>query len=148
MAVPVFLTLDEVLALHADQIDRYGGSIGIRDLGLLASAIGMPSSTFGGQFLHETLPEMAAAYLFHIAKNHPFVDGNKRTALATALGFLWMNDFEILATEDELTELVLGRRVRTSRQAGCGYFLQAPRPGRGALTKRCRRARTGGRRTS
>jgi death-on-curing protein len=108
MAVPVFLTLDEVLALHADQIDRYGGSIGIRDLGLLASAIGMPSSTFGGQFLHETLPEMAAAYLFHIAKNHPFVDGNKRTALATALGFLWMNDFEILATEDELTELVLG----------------------------------------
>jgi death-on-curing protein len=108
MADPVFLTMDEVLALHADQIARYGGISGVRDLGLLASALGMPSATYGGQFLHQTLEEMAAAYLFHIAKNQPFVDGNKRAALAAALVFLWMNDLEVQATEDELTDLVLG----------------------------------------
>ena len=62
----VFLTLDEVIALHADQIERYGGRPGIRDLGLLQSALGTPSATFEERFLHEGLQEMAAAHLFHI----------------------------------------------------------------------------------
>ncbi|HYQ81440.1 MAG TPA: Fic family protein, partial [Anaeromyxobacteraceae bacterium] len=74
---PAFLTLDEVLALHADQIGRYGGSPGLRDLGLLESALAAPRATFGGEHLHGSLPEMAAAYLFHLVRNHPFVDGNK-----------------------------------------------------------------------
>jgi death on curing protein len=105
---PHFLTLDEVLALHHDQITRYGGAGGIRDLALLESAIGTPSVTYAGAFLHPTLPEMAAAYLFHIARNHPFVDGNKRTALMAALVFLWLNDQHIHALEDELVDLVVG----------------------------------------
>ena len=105
---PTFLTLDEVLALHRDQIHRYGGTSGIRDQTLLSSALGTVSATFGGQFLHQSLHEMAAAYLFHIAQNHPFLDGNKRVALAAALIFLWMNDIEIEADDTELTELVVG----------------------------------------
>lgn len=72
MRDPAFLTLDEVLALHADQIERYGGSGGLRDLGLLESAVAAPRATFGGALLHPTLPEMAAAYLFHLVQNHPF----------------------------------------------------------------------------
>ncbi len=72
-----FLTLEDALALHASRIARYGGSLGLRDLGLLESALAVPSATFGGQFLHGSLSEMAAAYLFHLVKNHPFVDGNK-----------------------------------------------------------------------
>jgi death-on-curing protein len=104
---PLFLTLDEVLALHADQVRRYGGEAGLRDAGLLSSALAVPRATFDGTFLHGTLYEMAAAYLFHVCQNHPFLDGNKRTALAAALAFLWLNDIEIVADPDELTELVL-----------------------------------------
>ncbi len=107
-ADPTFLTLDEVLALHRDQIRRYGGTPGIRDQGLLSSALGTVSATFGGQFLHESLHEMAAAYLFHLVQNHPFLDGNKRIGLAAALMFLWLNDVETEAGEADLTDLVLG----------------------------------------
>lgn len=105
---PIFLTLDEILALHHDQFRRYGGTPGVRDRGLLSSALGTVSATYGGEFLHQGLHEMAAAYLYHIAGNHPFVDGNKRTALAAALLFLWMNDIEVAAKEEELTDLVMG----------------------------------------
>jgi death-on-curing protein len=108
MSSPVFLTLDEVLALHADQIERYGGRGGIRDLALLESALGVPQATFGGAILHGSLPEMAAAYLYHIVQNHPFVDGNKRTGLAAALAFLGLNDQDLGASEDEVVDLTLG----------------------------------------
>lgn len=121
---PVFLTLDEVLSLHADQIQRYGGSAGVRDLHLLSSALGTVSATFDGRFLHETPYEMAAAYLFHIARNHPFLDGNKRTALAAALVFLWMNDLVVQAREDELTDLVLGVAEGRTSKAEAAVFLQ------------------------
>lgn len=76
---PLFLTLDEASEIHAQQIELYGGSQGRRDPAALESAIATPMATFGGQFLHSTIPAMAAAYLFHICQNHPFVDGNKRT---------------------------------------------------------------------
>lgn len=105
---PTFLSLEEVLSLHGDQIRRYGGSEGLRDAGLLSSALAAPRSTFGGELLHPTLFDQAAAYLFHLAKNHPFIDGNKRVALAAALLFLWMNGVEVDTDEDELTDLVLG----------------------------------------
>ena len=108
VAGPVFLTLDEALLIHADQIRRYGGSHGVRDLGLLSSALAMPGASFGGLYLHTSLAEMAAAYLFHIAQNHPFLDGNKRGALATALTFLWLNGQRLDAGEDELTDMVMG----------------------------------------
>ncbi len=104
---PDFLELEEVLYIHADQIERYGGAASIRDAGLLESALAMPRATFGGEFLHRDLYEMGAAYLFHIVQNHPFVDGNKRTGTATALVFLEMNGVAVDADEDALVELVL-----------------------------------------
>lgn len=122
---PTFLTLDEALALHEDQIRRYGGISGVRDLDLLSSALGAVSASFGGELLHGSLPEMAAAYLFYIASNHPFLDGNKRTALAAALVFLEMNDIEIRASEDELTDLVLGVAAGRVSKAEVAVFLQA-----------------------
>ena len=102
-----FLTLDEVVAIHRDQIERYGGSLGVRDWGLLKSAIAMPAATFGGQFLHTDIYEMAAAYLFHIVQNHPFIDGNKRVGAVAADVFLTLNDVRLDATEDQYADLVL-----------------------------------------
>jgi death-on-curing protein len=104
---PVFLTLDEVLEIHRDQLERYGGADGIRDLGLLQSALAQPQATFGGQFLHADLFEMAAAYLFHLVQNHAFVDGNKRVGAVAALVFLRMNDQDLKITNAELESLVL-----------------------------------------
>ncbi|MBW2390290.1 MAG: type II toxin-antitoxin system death-on-curing family toxin [Deltaproteobacteria bacterium] len=105
---PDFLTLDEVLGIHADQIRRYGGTSGLRDLGLLQSALSMPQTTFDDEFLHGTVFEMAAAYLFHLARNHPFIDGNKRTALMCALVFLGLNGHRLVAKPDALYRLVDG----------------------------------------
>ncbi len=104
---PVFLTLAEVLDIHQDQVERYGGASGIRDIDLLKSALGMPQATYGGQFLHTNIYEMAAAYLFHIVKNHPFNDGNKRTGAVTALVFLTLNGLDFDAPEDDFAEMVL-----------------------------------------
>lgn len=125
MPQPLFLTFDEVLALHADQLGRYGGEVGLLDSGLLSSALAMPRATFGGELLHPTLAEMAAAYLFHICQNHPFLDGNKRTALAACLAFLWLNDLEIVAEPNELTELVLGVARGEVAKADVAVFLRA-----------------------
>ena len=87
-----FLSLEDVLTLHELQIEQYGGATGIRERSLLESAVAMPQASFGGEFVHSSIFEMAAAYAFHIAENQPFVDGNKRTALASALVFLdWQN---------------------------------------------------------
>lgn len=105
--MPKFLSIDDVLESHAEQIATYGGSDGIRDIGLLQSAVAQPEATFGGQFLHADLFEMAAAYLFHIVQNHPFVDGNKRVGLEAALLFLEINDLPIDTTDEALVGLVL-----------------------------------------
>lgn len=121
---PVFLTLDEVLALHADQLRRYGGGPGLRDERLLSSALGAVEATFDGELLHRSLEEMAAAYLVGIVRNHPFVDGNKRTGLACALAFLWMNDREIEAAVDELVDLVLDVVEGRSTKADVAVFLK------------------------
>ena len=105
---PVFLSLSEVLGIHQDQAARYGGAPGIRDIELLKSALGMPSATYGGEFLHTDIYEMAAAYLFHLVKNHPFVDGNKRVGAVAALVFLDLDGFDFDASEDEFAEMVIG----------------------------------------
>jgi len=104
---PKFLSFTEVLDIHQDQILRYGGDSGIRDIELLKSALGMPSATYGGQYLHTDIYEMAAAYLFHLVQNHPFVDGNKRVGAVSALVFLILNDYDFEAPEDEFTEMVM-----------------------------------------
>ncbi len=88
---PLFLSLDEALEMHQQQIDRYGGSPGIRDSGGLQSALATPQATFGGEFLHPSIPAMAAAYLFPICQNHAFVDGNKRVGANAAITFLFRN---------------------------------------------------------
>lgn len=97
-----FLTLSKVLEFHEDLIRSFGGSPGVRDLALLESALAMPQSGSGGVFFHEFPFEMAGAYAFHIAQNHPFVDGNKRTAMTTALVFLEINGYPVMGGEDEL----------------------------------------------
>ena len=104
---PLFLGLEEVLEIHHNQITRYGGTEGIRDLGLLQSALSMPQAGAGNQYFHADLFEMAAAYLFHIVRNHPFVDGNKRTGVTAALVFLEMNGIEIRASDEALVKTVL-----------------------------------------
>jgi death-on-curing protein len=120
----VFLSQDEVLALHADQIERYGGSHGIRDTGLLNSALAMPRATFGGQWLHGSLHEMAAAYLYHLVRGHAFIDGNKRAGLMAMLAFLGLNSFRLDATEDELVEIVLGVAGGRVSKAEVAVFIQ------------------------
>ena len=119
-----FLTFDEALALHADQNRRYGGEGGLLHLNLLGSAFATPRATFGGEYLHPTIFEMAAAYLFHTSQNHPFIDGNKRTALAACLAFLWMNDYEVVADLDELTHLVLRVARGEDTKADVAVFLR------------------------
>ena len=99
---PIFLTLDEVLEIHEQQIELYGGSHGVRDMNLLESALGVPQATFGGEHLHPTIAAMAAAYLFHIAQNHPFLDGNKRAGANAAITFLVLNDIEPSSTSTRL----------------------------------------------
>ena len=102
-----FLTLSEVLLILEDQIRNYGGIYSVRDINLLSSAIYMPESTFGGKYLHETIPAMAAAYAFHICQNHPFLDGNKRVALASSLVFLDINGYEFNCKNETLYDKIM-----------------------------------------
>ena len=103
----LFLTLDDIIESHQNQIDTYGGSHGIRDIGLLESAIAQPEASFGGRYLHADIFEMAAAYLYHLVMNHPFVDGNKRVGLEAALIFLEIDNENLKASDQELVDLVL-----------------------------------------
>ncbi|MHB9134124.1 MAG: type II toxin-antitoxin system death-on-curing family toxin [Armatimonadota bacterium] len=96
----IFLTLEDILVIHWDQLRRYGGSEGIRDRGLLLSALAMPEASFQGEYLHQDLPAMAAAYLFHLVQNHPFVDGNKRVGLVATLAFLRINGYRLTCPKD------------------------------------------------
>jgi len=104
---PLFLTFAEIIEIHDYQIEHFGGGEGLRDIELLKSAIGMPSATFGGEYLHPTILEMAAAYLYHLVENHPFVDGNKRVGAMAALIFLDLNGYDLDASDAEFTDMVL-----------------------------------------
>ena len=104
---PLFLTFAEIIEIHDYQISHFGGSDGLRSAEMLKSAIGMPSSTFSGEYLHPTIPEMAAAYLFHLVENHPFLDGNKRVGAMASLVFLDLNGYEFDATDEQFTDLVM-----------------------------------------
>lgn len=117
LLLPNFLTCDEVLEIHQNQISNYGGSKGIRNQDLLQSALAQPEATYGGKFLHETIFDMAAAYCFHLIQNHPFIDGNKRVGLVSALVFLELNGFEVSVDEQKMEEFVLdiasGNKTKT-----------------------------------
>lgn len=107
-AEPDFLEVEEVLELHAAAIARFGGSDGVRDRGLLESALAQPQFSFGGQLVHEGLFAIASAYLFHIVRNHPFIDGNKRAGLLAAVVFLDLNGIGIEHPSDSLYDLTMG----------------------------------------
>jgi death-on-curing protein len=126
MAGPIFLTLDHVLRLHARQIERFGGSDGVRDIELIESAIAQPQQSFGGEYLHKTLPEMTAAYLFHLTQNHGFIDGNKRTGAFAALAFLEINGIDTDAIDDtEMEALTIAIADGTAdKQAAAEFFLK------------------------
>ena len=121
---PHFLDATDILAIHADQIERYGGAADIRDQGLMLSAIAQPSAAFGGHFLHEDLFLMAAAYLFHLVQNHPFVDGNKRTGTASALVFLELNGFEVDCDPDTLADLVIDVTLGKAGKSAIAAFFR------------------------
>lgn len=109
---PRFVTTDEARGWHAVLIAQYGGADGLRNAGLLESALAAPRQGFGGEFAHHYPFGMAAAYAFHIAKNHPFVDGNKRVALMCCGAFLRMNGWDLVsegeAAADAILQLVSG----------------------------------------
>jgi death-on-curing protein len=107
LQTPEFLDSVSILRIHERQIQRFGGTLGIRDQGLLESALAQPQVTFGGQLLHASISDQAAAYLYHLALNHPFLDGNKRTAFAAMDTFLRVNGYRLNLTNDDAYELVL-----------------------------------------
>jgi death-on-curing protein len=125
MASPLFLSVEDVIEIHADQIQRYGGSLGIRDADLLQSALGMPEAGFGDQYLHVDLFEMAAAYLYHIVQNHPFIDGNKRAGTMAAFVFLKLNGLTLDADELAFETLVLqAAQGQVGKDAIADFFRQ------------------------
>lgn len=103
----LFLNLTEVLHIHENQIELYGGQLGLRDEGLLHSALAQPEATFQDEYLHPNIYSMAATYLFHLCSNHPFIDGNKRVATVCALVFLEMNDYELEVDVDILEDITI-----------------------------------------
>ncbi len=121
---PLFLDIEKVIRTHRSMIEQYGGLEGVRDIGLLHSAIAMPQASFGGEFLHADLFEMAAAYLYHIVQNHPFLDGNKRTGAAAAIIFLAMNNVELHADEDGLVNITMSVAQGTAGKKEIAAFLR------------------------
>jgi death-on-curing protein len=130
---PDFLTLEEVLEIHSTQLARFGGAAGVRDIGLLESALSQPQASFGGEYVHGDLFEMAAAYLFHVVSNHPFIDGNKRAGLLSALVFLDINGIEINDKGDTLYDLTIKVASGNSNKSEISKVLRslvAPPPAR------------------
>lgn len=102
-----YLALDEVVAIHEDMIDKYGGSHGIRDIGLVQSAIGRPQASFGGEDLYPTIFDKAAALFHSLIFNHAFVDDNKRTTISATARFLYKNGYDLRATDKEFVSFPL-----------------------------------------
>lgn len=102
-----FLTENIALAIHEDQVRLYGGRYEVRDAAVLGSALHMPQAQFDGQLLHPTIFHMAAAYGFHLCQNHPFLDGNKRTAGMVMLTFLELHGLKSSASEIDYYETIM-----------------------------------------
>lgn len=103
-----FLEKSVLLTFHEDHLRRYGGLSGIRDHGLLDSALAQPVATFDGEYIHKDIFQMAAAYGYYLCRNHPFVDGNKRTALVAMYLFLFVNGYQLIADKKSLYAIVMG----------------------------------------
>ncbi|HEY9649264.1 MAG TPA: type II toxin-antitoxin system death-on-curing family toxin [Coleofasciculaceae cyanobacterium] len=105
MLTPEFIEKEDVVRIHDDQLETYGGQPGILSEHTLTSAIAQPCATWDGKFLHPTVFDQAAAYLFHIANAHAFVDGNKRTGFAVMVTFLEINGYYLELSEDDAYRL-------------------------------------------
>lgn len=119
-----FLTLAEAVEIHQDQIVRYGGDPGTRDRQLLESSLAMPAATFRRHFLHSDIFEMAAAYLYHLVQNHPFVDGNKRVGAVAAIVFLALNGYEFNAPQGALYGFVMKLVQGDKRKSDAAQFMR------------------------
>jgi death-on-curing protein len=118
-----FLTIAEVLEIHRDLIERYGGEYGLRDPGLLESAVALPAAGVSGEYFHVDLFEMAAAYAFHLVGNHPFVDGNKRAGAVAAVVFLKLNDVRLKPEEERYEKLIMAvAEGRSSKPELAAFF--------------------------
>jgi len=124
LLIPDFINETMVVKINARQIEKFGGTAGIRDRGLLESALAQPQATFAGELLHPTIYEQAAAYLYHLAMNHPFIDGNKRTAFATMDAFLRMNGYSLNITDDRAYDLVMQVARGTMSKSELASFLE------------------------
>ena len=105
MNEPQWLTVDLVIDMHAEQLALFGGPAGIRDRGMLESALGRPQNKFA--YGEHDLAALAAAYAFGIARNHPFIDGNKRAALAALIVFFNLNGVDLLVPQADMTAAIL-----------------------------------------
>lgn len=123
MPDPTFLTVEQVKTVHQRMTAEFGGATFLRDPGLLESAVMLPAARFDGNLLHDGIAAMAAAYLFHICRNHPFADGNKRTALASAEIFLLLNGHELDASNDAMEALTWGvAEGSTTKEETVAFF--------------------------
>lgn len=120
-----FLALESVIRIHQYQIEQFGGIQGLRDDRLLESAVAMPTAAVGAQYLHADLFEMAAAYLFHIVQNHPFIDGNKRVGAAAAAIFLEINGLKLMADPNDFVDLTLSVARGENTKKAIAQFLRA-----------------------
>lgn len=102
-----YLTIDEVLEIYSRVMQQAGGTVGVRDIGALESAVAQPRMTFDGEELYPTIVEKASTLGFSLIQNHPFIDGNKRTGHAAMETFLVLNGHEITATIDEQVKIIL-----------------------------------------
>jgi|SRR5690625_3885404 len=119
-----FLDKQTILAFHRGQVKTYGGKQGVRDEGLLESASAQSQASFGGEYMHETIFEMAAAYGFHISKNHPFFDGNKRTAFVAIYTFLFVNGYRLQADKKSLFAVMIDLANGRLEKAELANFLE------------------------
>lgn len=122
---PRFVSTEDAIAFHELLISRFGGSLGMRDASLLDSALAMPRQSFGGEYAHAYPFQIAAAYAFHIAKNHPFVDGNKRVALMCAGSFLRMNGWDLLSQGESAADAILAMLEGRMDKNGFAVWLEA-----------------------
>lgn len=102
-----FIDKNTLLIFHKDQLERYGGKQGLRDEGLLESALAQPQTSFDGEYVHQNIFQMAAAYGFHICQSHRFFDGNKQTALISMYMFLYVNGYKLVADKKSLFALIM-----------------------------------------
>jgi len=131
-----YLTVDQAIKAQFRLVQEHGGVIGIRDVGLLTSAMEMPKIAYNGQDVHVTIFHKAAAYLFHLIKNHPFIDGNKRTGAFLAILFLRLNNVQLLINQKQYETLVIGIAAGLISKAQISLFFEKSQKKRPKTRKR------------